>query len=571
MDCRTISRYLLPAVVLFSGSVVGLDEKAGDSNDYKSGWPPEHVEALEVFDRCAKEEVSYGIDKRIEHCTRLHGKDIADLWKAQAPTISAGKRLTGLISDFENMVNYESANKYRPDIPPQCNTNDKFKSLLSTRFDLFLFHHNLKNGYNFELLFNRDSRFLGEFFIEVYNAGINLDAIDYSNQKRYMLFVEELLAYHDKIIRTNAWQEKFDSILAGNKWAISKAHSFHKAGFPMHEDECYRIPNVFSHLDGGTEGWFYSFWIRRYKEGNFGLAKILLEWGAGRLVGVENNKAIDIQQFKDKYLAGNTSERFLGDQQLSSATLRAGITESCEKLPAPEYPVIQSAYPGDDSTLEFRPFIDIDWEQKAPGNFKRIDTDNLHFEDLAILRKKRNMWGNAEFVFQSPLDCTAEYGFPYLVSSAGIDPIVMSNFEGTARFGSDSKAKFYAPIYYGNIVAKTTSGDKTEGGFVVLAGSQLEGDYSVNAEIEFSTTVTDGKLSYRHQSGDKSYELTMSQEHPEDVVASYRFRLDGDDFIFVQWSGDNSCNYGCCFYNYSLFRVSESLELVATNRFGCDI
>ncbi len=584
METRISIKYALISLALFSNIITcGAGElnaeietinskNSGDS--YKFNWPQKHLKKLEAFDNCVTEDVSYSREKRIEYCTKVHGNNIAEIWKAHPPSTPSPERFRNLIIEFENMANFQSGNRYRPNIPPECSSNHKFKDLLSTRHDLFAFHHSLKKGDSFELFFNRDSHFLVKLFLESYSSEEHLDQIEFVNRKRYQLFIEELLIYYDKVTQTDDWQEKFDTILAGNRWAISKATTYHTANFPVNEDPCYLKSNLFMNNNGwdaGTEGWFYSFWIRRYKEENIELVKLVLEWASSYFSGSEFQEQSNIQKYKIKYMPESTSSPLLIDLPDSPKSQILEQTVSCENLSAPVYPAFVSSYPRDESTIEFKPFISINWEEKAPEKYKLIDTENIHFEDLSTLRSRRNMWGNSEFVFQSPLGCTSEIGVPYLISSSGVNPVEQLNLEGTARFRSNSNSQFLPPIYYGRIVADKKSNSVAGGGFVMLVANQLKNSFTLNTEFDFKANVEGRQVTYVYQKDGKPLELKIRAEHPIEILEKYQFSINDVDLIFVHWVEDNSCDYGCCAFSYSLFKVNKSLESVIWTGYGCDV
>lgn len=76
------------------------------------------------------------------------------------------------------------------------------------------------------------------------------------------VLIDELLAYHAKIVRTPGWAAKLKEIrLLGQ---LRNGAVFHERGFPRPDNKCYLNNGDY---DASIEAWLYSFWARRHKEG----------------------------------------------------------------------------------------------------------------------------------------------------------------------------------------------------------------------------------------------------------------------------------------------------------------
>ena len=113
--------------------------------------------------------------------------------------------------------------------------------------------------------------------------------------------IRELPAYYKAVKSKEDWQEKFDLILeTGDDWGptLNKGKTFHLAGFPKVNGEKEYVGAIdvslkddslsLGEADSSLEGWLYSFWLRRYKDGSFEPVKMILDWLNARLDAAES-------------------------------------------------------------------------------------------------------------------------------------------------------------------------------------------------------------------------------------------------------------------------------------------
>ena len=90
--------------------------------------------------------------------------------------------------------------------------------------------------------------------------------------------LKELPRYYEAIVATADWQKKFSKIMGEGEYpSIQRGKIFHIAGFPEIGDKPYYTAAMeielkddtmyLSEWDASAEGWLYSFWMRRWREG----------------------------------------------------------------------------------------------------------------------------------------------------------------------------------------------------------------------------------------------------------------------------------------------------------------
>ncbi len=94
--------------------------------------------------------------------------------------------------------------------------------------------------------------------------------------------VDELLSYYNKIQQTTNWEDKFKQTSLKD---ADLTELFYTKGFAKSSNECYLTNVEFEQGDvylseyySTMDAWLYSFWLRRYNEGNMEFAKETLEW-----------------------------------------------------------------------------------------------------------------------------------------------------------------------------------------------------------------------------------------------------------------------------------------------------
>ena len=103
--------------------------------------------------------------------------------------------------------------------------------------------------------------------------------------------IRELPAYYQAVKSREDWKEKFDLIFeTGDTYgpSLNNGRTFYLAGFPkVNTEEAYVAPLDVStndevlylgEFDSSIEGWLYSFWLRRHKDGSMETVKTIIEW-----------------------------------------------------------------------------------------------------------------------------------------------------------------------------------------------------------------------------------------------------------------------------------------------------
>ncbi|HOO63098.1 MAG TPA: hypothetical protein PK364_04140 [Synergistaceae bacterium] len=179
------------------------------------------------------------------------------------------------------------------EIPPE---DSKFMDLLRAKLRLAHFLRLRELGYNETPI------------SQTYDASTFFDALAYSGSVNmaerpfdlgdYVVFqiilpleletlIRELPIYYDAIISQEGWQQKFNLMLQSDAYGppLEEGRLFLIAGFPrVNEDPVYSKAlsvegaiNLYE-FDSSIEGWLYSFWLRRYRDGSMETVKKILDW-----------------------------------------------------------------------------------------------------------------------------------------------------------------------------------------------------------------------------------------------------------------------------------------------------
>ncbi len=127
------------------------------------------------------------------------------------------------------------------------------------------------------------------------NVRADVGITDQGLASDWRLFASELLRYRAMVLSVPDWEKRFDELVKSERNLVAGA-PFHEAGFPKTDDACHHLPWIFGGnyivgYDHGLEGWFYSFWVRRHKEGTMDVVKDLLEWGVAAVPAAPGNTA----------------------------------------------------------------------------------------------------------------------------------------------------------------------------------------------------------------------------------------------------------------------------------------
>jgi len=508
--------------------------------------------------------------------TILFGFSTNTLWAENIQSNSfeksqqSAKRVYYLLDDFDGIdsemhwyKNYKTS--------AQCKLDKKFMSLFETRKQVFLFHHFLiyknekktnwnENESHLELLFNRETSFIGNIFYTSRTALKQMGVLKTSKIEDWKLFLKELLLYYNKIIQVKGWEDKFKSLLKDNIYGLAHAAKYHAKGFEKNQNPCYLKSNLYDYsFAGGTEGWFYSFWLRRYKEGNFQLVKVMIDWGLAYLSNQEFIENSESLKFK---------KDFYKKQQQKKSKQKAKPLKSpmnCDNISMPASPSFKSAYHKSETIYSFPSFIPVDWKSKTPEKYSSISMRNTAYEDFLMLREKYSNYFWAEFNYETPLDCSINQGHYYIISDEGISKVKPIKFEGRVGFSMGVYGVDVNKVdYHGLIIAEDKNSKNSGGGFALFLDKEIK-DFHLNRDVDFKI-VPNGKGSIYEYTKNKTYQYKIERGGFSEIVKKYSFSIEGKYYIFVRWGG-----YHACESSYSLFEVDKDLKQLIWNAYQCDV
>lgn len=235
-----------------------------------------------------------------------------DAQVCKEPVIAMGLDMVrdfGTAPSWADKILWEQENELLSRIPRTCPSYDQLKSIYRTRMKLFALRNTLSyaepkdaekykaHSYE-ERLFARDGAWLLKAFEISRPKFFKAVSIDPQLSSDLRLFALELLRYRAMIESVPDWKAKFDELLVASdkreKNLVNGAH-FHAAGFPVTRNECSHTISLFSGsgeglgYDWGNEGWFYSFWVRRHREGTMDATKRILDWVVSSLPASKTN------------------------------------------------------------------------------------------------------------------------------------------------------------------------------------------------------------------------------------------------------------------------------------------
>lgn len=442
-----------------------------------------------------------------------------------------------------------------------CIDANRFNHLVRARYRINKYYIEVENVSDFKLMFHRDPVFIAQSFMSNYLALANYDPKTMEGLDDWKVLIEELLLYHQKIIQLSDWEARFDGLLADPRTArqLHRGATFHDAGFPRSDDPCYSKGRLFElgdyQIAHDSEGWLYSFWVRRHREGNILIVREVLRWAQALLTESEYTPPKRVADI------ANTIE-YLEEEETAPAPCVPSVAVS----PAFSHTWV---YPRGDGLVRFEPFFEIDWRGKTPVEFT-FDPGQYHYRDLLRLREAySNRWGGARFVFDAPLDCGTDAGNYFFVSPGGIRPLSLTHLEGVALSPSSyGGVRFGTTQHSGLVVASAGSHRLNYGGFAMWLpdgsdvtireqtvmrryGDPPDEDYVINGK-----SLLIEKKPYRLKKG---------------IASSILFYVDRKAYLFVEWGPGASSG---CANTYTLFRESggsRSFRDIAWSSFGCDV
>jgi hypothetical protein len=253
---------------------------------------------------------------------------------------------------------------------------------------------------------------------------------------------------------------------------------------------------------------------------------------------------------------------------------------ACDSLPQSAQLTFKSAFPEDGQTLRFTPFIEIDWKNLAPKWLRNINIGNPSPEIKKRLKAARHgEFHSSEIRYDTALNECVTKGYYYFISSHGITELKLLKLIGGAHFDdvSEEGTASNEARYYGDVIAATVNNTKiTEGGFVMFSATRLPpvaNEALRNTGKIFSALLEEKQVHYKYIKAGSELRLTKRDLHPVTIVKSYGFNMQDDlqDYIFVKWESDEECHYGCCAFNFSLFRADDRLQELEMTRYDCDL
>ena len=215
---------------------------------------------------------------------------------------------------------------------------------------------------------------------------------------------------------------------------------------------------------------------------------------------------------------------------------------------------------------------DIDWESLARDYAPWAFTDILSPDRLDQVEKAYcEPCASSDVPFDAPLDATIGDGFHrYLITPQGIEPLVVTHFEGRVRFDKRKDGSWKRDRVFGKVAATFASGTAPKnGGFVLVAPEGMSPRLIPSAR--FVATRNGQQLQCAYQKDDLHYKLTLPFEGASAVESTLSFHVGELEFCWVQWKPDRGCEYACCEEQYSLFSTDGELKLLDTQLYNCDL
>lgn len=162
--------------------------------------------------------------------------------------------------------------------PTTCSNNENLRKLVNVRNRLYRYvprSYSKQSGQFVKTVTNRSPQ-TAEQLLKMFRDASSMLA-DIKKLGGDFL-IKELLVYHGKIVATGAWEQKFKVLadISKNVGQLDNGKIFHSKGFPPPSEPCYMNNGD---NDASIEAWLYSFWLRRYQEGNmtttFEILKVL--------------------------------------------------------------------------------------------------------------------------------------------------------------------------------------------------------------------------------------------------------------------------------------------------------
>lgn len=226
--------------------------------------------------------------------------------------------------------------------------------------------------------------------------------------------------------------------------------------------------------------------------------------------------------------------------------------------------------------IQFDPFQSVDWRKLAERDMKDLNLSHPTPEQVARLTKHLQehpddeTGTSSEIHFTSPLEPGMTRGLYYLLSGSNLQPLQLLRLNGTMRFVlNDRKNGIVADVFYGQVVAKTTSPTAEDAAFVVYSDSSLT--FTPLSGGSFTARKVAKQDSYEYTRDRKKWTLSVPEEGLFEVMSASVFELGQSEYIYVKWKPDTRNNYGGCERQFSLFSVAQELKLVIASRSGCDV
>ncbi len=158
-----------------------------------------------------------------------------------------------------------------------------------------------------------------------------------------------------------------------------------------------------------------------------------------------------------------------------------------------------------------------------------------------------------------------------LLAPGGVFPLTLIGLRGTVVLDLGDDSTIVARSHYGRVVAERsgTDGPDAAGGFVVCSR-----DGAVIGTAEGSVDVADLVQSTAEK--EEKHEVLMADASDAEeafwtIASQYVFELQGSKLVFIAWRPDEGMYELGCVFRYSIARLDELPEIVASNDYGCDI
>ena len=262
---------------------------------------------------------------------------------------------------------------------------------------------------------------------------------------------------------------------------------------------------------------------------------------------------------------------------LALGCLLGAVVHSQETAPSVQFKEAETTADG----VAFEPEFAVNWERVARANFHGFNID--HPDRAQIRAHFFEPGSDASFEYEAVLPAANMGSFYYLLTEAGVVPLIADKLKGAVIYPTDAEANQVGmPTFIGKISAHGAPQHKiTDAGFVIVAKNAWTFQTLEVAIVqsEDATGIARKKIDDKHMGyfyNDGQAHRALLAQHAAKypgVKKAYLLNISGaaDRYLFLRWIADTECAEGCCENSYSLVRVGKEVTVVAGNSYGCDV